>query len=144
METVEECRAEALGGDTTRRGYVKVTDAHLARLGKVHLVSDVARASFALAYEGAGAMDGGERALFAHAYARAQDGDEVWVVSSPDKASVRAAVALDLGDRMVSLERLACTVGARPKPPLEATTVSDGSRRTARSIASSVRRAFQR
>jgi len=64
-ETVDECRTEALKGDTTRRGYVKVTEAHLGRLSKIHIVSDTARASFALAYDGAGAMDA-RRGCFSH------------------------------------------------------------------------------
>ena len=56
-------------------------------------------------------MDDGERDLFAHARAR---GDEAWLLCSPDKASVQAAVALGWGDRLRSLAALAARVGARP------------------------------
>lgn len=118
-ETVEECRLEALKGDTTRRGYVPVSVVQLERLSKVHVVSDIARATFAMEYEGAAAMDGGERALFAHAHERLQQGDDVWVISSPDKASVRAAIDLEWSDKIVSLEHLVSLVGVRPKPPLD-------------------------
>lgn len=43
---------------------------------------------------------------------------ESWILCSPDKASVRAAVTLGCGDRLCSLEDLARIVGTRPDPPL--------------------------
>jgi hypothetical protein len=39
-------------------------------------------------------------------------------ICSPDKAAIRAAVAVGLGDRVVSLEEMVTSVGARPSPPL--------------------------
>jgi hypothetical protein len=115
VETVQECYDEALRGDATRPSYVRVAPADLERLSATHLVTDIERARLALAYEHADALDEGERDLFAHAHSR---GDRTWVLCSPDKASVRAAVALDCADRLVSLERLAQQMGARPSPPL--------------------------
>ena len=60
----------------------------------------------------------GERDLFAHAYARSSAGDHVWVICSPDRASIRAAVALGWRDQTRSLAELVAAVGARPNPPL--------------------------
>jgi hypothetical protein len=111
VETVTACHTEALAGNRDRPGYVPVTEAHLGRLARVHSVGAAERASLALAHAGADGMDEGERDLFAHALAR---DDEVWVLCSPDKASVRAAVALGWGDRLRALATLAAHVGARP------------------------------
>jgi len=119
VETVEECCNEARRGDTLRYGYVEVTDEELGRLRRVHDVDRKIEAQFGLAYPGATGMDKGERHLFAHAYARIAAGDDVWVISSADKASVRAAIELEWGDRLHSLEALAKSVGATPKPALD-------------------------
>jgi len=119
VETVEECHNEAGRGDTLRHGYVHVSAADLARLHQVHCVDRKTEAQFRLAYAGAAGMDKGELHLFAHAHARMSAGDDVWVISSADKASVRAAVDLDWGDRMHSLEALAKSVGATPNPALD-------------------------
>ena len=118
LETVEECRDEALRGDRGRPGYLPVGPQDLARLRAVHPVSELERVTFRMAYPGAEAMDNGERDLFAHAYARVSRGDAVWVVCSADKACVRAAVALCWHERMHSLGALAAAVGANPHPAL--------------------------
>jgi hypothetical protein len=113
VETVATCSAEATAGNRDRPGYVPVTEEHLRRLARVHPVTATERAALALAYAGADGMDDGERDLFAHAHALAH---EVWVLCSPDKASVQAAVSLGWGDRLRSLASLAERVGARPTP----------------------------
>ena len=118
VETVEECRDESLRGDATRRGYIPVSQTDLNRLAKVHPVSEVERATFALTYSDAGSMDDGERDLFAHALGRAQNGDERWLFTSPDKASVRAAVKMGWGDRLCSLGGLIRRIGSNPRNPL--------------------------
>lgn len=118
VETVEECRDEAGRGDRGRAGYVAVTEVHLQRLAQVHAVTELERAVFGLSYADAANMDPGERDLFTHAYERAGKGDEVWILCSPDRACIRAAVALGWADRIRSLEVLANAVGARPSPPL--------------------------
>lgn len=118
VETVAECRDEARRGDRHRPGYVAVADEDLGRLATVHPVDDLERAMFGLGYPEAQNMDAGERDLFAHAYGRAARGDDVWILCSPDKASVRAAVALGWHDRLVSLGGLVSAVGARPGVPL--------------------------
>ncbi|HYH78377.1 MAG TPA: hypothetical protein VEX86_01225 [Longimicrobium sp.] len=116
VETVDTCRDEARAGNPARPGYVHVTAEHLARLHRVHPVTAVERASLVLAYDGADGMDDGERDLFAHAHAR---DDDTWVLCSPDKASVRAAVTLGWGDRLRSLGSLAALAGSRPRIPLK-------------------------
>lgn len=118
VETVEECRDEALRGDRGRPGYLPVSAQDLARIRGVHPVSALERATFGMAYEDAQNMDPGERDLFAHACARASRGDAVWVLCSADKACVRAAVALGWHERMHSLGTLAAAVGTHPHPAL--------------------------
>ena len=99
-------------------GYIAVTEDDLARLTAVHPVTALERAAFGLHYPHASGMDSGERDLFAHAYERATRGDETWLLCSPDRASIRAAVALGWGDQMRSLEALVEVVGGRCNPPL--------------------------
>jgi hypothetical protein len=118
VETVEECRDEALRGDRGRPGYVPVGEQDLARIRTVHPVSPLERAAFAMTYPDAQNMDAGERDLFAHAFGRVGRGDEIWILCSSDKACVRAAVALGWHDRMHSLGALATAAGATPRPPL--------------------------
>lgn len=88
VETVEECRDEALRGDRGQPGYLPVSTRDLDRLRAVHPVSDVERVAFAMAYPDAGNMDAGERDLFVHAFSRVSRGDAVWVLCSADKACV--------------------------------------------------------
>jgi hypothetical protein len=118
VETVEECRDEALRGDRGRPGYLPVKPEDLARIRTVYPVTAVERVTFAMAYPDAQNMDAGERDLFAHAYARVSRGDAVWILCSADRACVRAAVELRWHERMFSLASLAAAVGANPNPPL--------------------------
>lgn len=76
------------------------------------------RAALGLTYPHAANMDAGERDLFAHAFGRAEGGDDTWWLCSPDRASIRAAVALGWADRMQSLEALVASVGGRCTPAL--------------------------
>ncbi|HEU0013538.1 MAG TPA: hypothetical protein VFQ45_07625 [Longimicrobium sp.] len=115
VETVEECRNETQRGAPHRPGYVTVTAEDLSGLAAVHAVTDVERAVLVLAYPDAPDLDAGERDLLAHALAREARGDSVWIVCSPDKACIRAVVALGFGDHMVALEELLASVGAHPK-----------------------------
>src|SRR5438552_1749501 len=100
VETVEVCTHEAKRGDADRTGYIAVSEEDLSRLSRVHSVSETERAALVLQYPDASGMDAGERDLFAHAYARA---DDTWILFSPDKASIRAAVRLGCADRLRSL-----------------------------------------
>lgn len=62
------------------------------------------------------ALDPGELELFAHALTLR--GDDVWVICSPDLASVKFAVTSGIGDRLISLEEAMDAAGARPRVPL--------------------------
>ena len=116
VETVEACRRETLAGPHSNLpGYVTVTGDDLSRLHEVHTVAAATQAAFKLTYEGADGLDEGEHDLLAFAQARSS---EEWVLASPDKAAIRALVALGLGDRIVSLEEMVKTIGARARPPL--------------------------
>lgn len=116
IESVEVCRNEALAGaERASPGYIAVSPVDLARLRAVHRVPSVAQAALKLAYPQADVLDAGEHDLLAHAY---QSRPADLQVCSPDKAAVRAAVTLGLGDQLVSLEDLLNRVGARPQPPL--------------------------
>lgn len=120
VQTVEECRDEARRGDATRPAYVPVSVADLDRLHKVHAVSIRERAEYLLADQEATSMDPGERDLFAHAYRRTKAGDDVWVLCSSDKASIRAAIRIAVSDQLTSLEAACNAVGVRPNKPLRA------------------------
>ena len=116
IETVEACASEALAGSHSHvRGYVTVTRDELSRLQVVHAVTPAAQAAFKLTYGDADSLDQGEHDLLAFAHV---DSSEERAICSPDKAAIRAAVAVGLGDRVVSLEEMVTSVGARPSPPL--------------------------
>ena len=115
LQTVEECADESRRGDRLSTGYVVVSEADLERFAMIHAVSDLEVANVLL-MERAEALHDGERDLFAHALALAEE--EVWVVCSPDLASVKFAVAAGIGDRLISLEEAMKAVGAKAKPEL--------------------------
>jgi hypothetical protein len=117
VETVQECWDETQRGSPHDPGYVVVNSADLAGLAAVHAVTALERATLVLAYADTPSLDAGERDLLAHALSCREKGDFLWVVSSPDRACVRAAVALEMGDHTVSLEEL--EVGARPSVQLK-------------------------
>ncbi len=111
LETVEECASEARRGDRFSEGYTVVSEEDLGRLDEVHGVTERQRAGFLLRL-GDTELDDGERDLFAHAMGR--DEPPPWVLTSPDRAAVRAAVGLGWKDRLISLEELAEKVGCPP------------------------------
>jgi hypothetical protein len=123
VETVGVCRDEALAGSPSAiPGYVSVTESDLRRLSAVHDTDSTKRAELALAYGDADGLDDGERDLLAHALAQRAT---PWSLCSPDKAAIRAAVALDFGDRLVSLEQLIADVGTKPKRSLRLQFTTD-------------------
>jgi hypothetical protein len=114
LVTIQECADELQRGNPGVRGYVTVTDEDIARL-TVAPLSDEERATFRLAYPAADGLDPGERDLLAHAMTRADD----FQVCSCDKAAVVAAHAMGWLDRVIPLEAVADSVGARPNPRLK-------------------------
>jgi len=115
IETVDECAQECRRGDTLAGAYVSVSDGDLGRLSAVHTV-DPSEVSAIVLYEGAAALDLGERDLFAYALSGRIEG--LWAICSPDHASVRFAVARGCGNQLVSLQAAVDEVGARPNPSL--------------------------
>ncbi len=114
MITVEECAEELRRGDPGTRGYVRVTDQDIARI-TVAPLSNEARAELRIRYPAADGLDPGESDLLAHAMTRSDD----FQLCSCDKAAVVAADAFGWLDRVVSLEAVAASVGARPNPRLK-------------------------
>ncbi|MDQ8153547.1 MAG: hypothetical protein P3B98_02695 [Gemmatimonadota bacterium] len=119
VETVEKCRDEALAGDTAGFGYIAVRHEDLARLSHVHAVTQAAEDRYLAHDPNAIDMDEGERMLFAHAFARIEQGDTVWILTSSDKATMRAAIRLGVHDHLRALEEIAAAVDARPRTELE-------------------------
>ena len=111
--TVAECADELGRGDPTGSAYVPIAGKELSRL-TVESLSNEAAARLRLEYPEADGLDPGERDLLAHAVERAG----AFQLCSCDKAAVRAAHALGLSERVVSLEAVARSVGARPSPDL--------------------------
>ena len=110
--TVDECAEELRRGDPSRRGYVPVSEADIAR-ASVRSLSPAADATFRLEYADADRLDSGERDLLAFAYALREDFEP----RGCDRAAVAAAHALGWLDQVVSLQTLATSVGARPRRP---------------------------
>lgn len=111
LETVEECADECRRGDTFADGYISVSDADLRRTSAIHQVSESDRAALLLQTD-VSSLDQGELDLHAHALTRS---DSNWLICSPDGAAVKIGVALGWQDRLVPLEQLVDSVGARPR-----------------------------
>jgi len=114
-ETVETCLEESQTGAQTRNPEQQIDEGELRHsLAAVQLVSasDLAQA---MARDGEiGALDPGEKHLWAHALTR----EDAWILCGPDGSSMRMGVRLGLRDRLVALEGLLDAIGHRPKPPL--------------------------
>jgi len=109
VQTVEKCCEEARTGEAHRAGYVAVSEMHLRERLQVHRVSEAELAVLSLRDTEAFRLDAGERHLWAHALGRTDD----WIACCCDQAAINTAVRLDWGDRLVSLEELASTAGAK-------------------------------
>jgi hypothetical protein len=117
LETVEECVMESQTGFQRRRPEQQIDPRTLrGGLRAVHVVT-LADHAAALIRDGEVAMlDEGEKALWAHAFSRA----DAWVLCGPDRASLRIGVRANLRDRLISLERLLVEAGFQPKALREA------------------------
>jgi hypothetical protein len=105
---IEECAEELRRGDASVVGYVPVREQELAR-ARIEPLSSRDRVAFRLAYPDADRLDPGERDMLAWT----STCTEAFEICSCDKAAVRAANALGWLDRVVSLEVVAASVGAR-------------------------------
>lgn len=113
VRTVEEVRKESLKVPKNRTSYVKVDESMFDSQVDVSPVgaADVLRA--AAKAPGLTTLDKGERDLLAHVAGLNNSG--VWVITTADRAAVKGACALGLGNRMISLEELASACGQKPK-----------------------------
>lgn len=109
VETVEKCCEEARTGEAHRPDYVEVEESDLRTRLTAHKVSGLMLAKLVERYADADRLDIGERHLWAHALGR----NDAWLAACCDRAAVKAAVQLDWGDRLVSLEELVAATGAR-------------------------------
>jgi hypothetical protein len=101
LETVEKCVEETQTGAQNRSPEENIDQTKLvSTLRKVHRVTAVEKANFLLKQKIQ--LDPGERDLLCHAANR----QDVWVVSSPDKAAMRFVFAEGWLDKLVSLEAL--------------------------------------
>ena len=101
LETVEKCVEETQTGAQNRSPEENIDQAKLtSSLTAVHHVTELKKAAFLLRQKIQ--LDPGERDLLSHAAGR----QDAWIVASPDKAAMRAALAEGWLDRLVSLESL--------------------------------------
>ena len=114
VATAEECRAELLRGDPGVSGYVPVTSDQISR-AVVEPVSLKLAARFRLGYPGSDALDPGERDLLALTLEQEDD----FELCCADKAAMRVAHGMGLLGKIISLEELADSVGAKPTPHLK-------------------------
>ena len=114
--TVGRCCEEALSGKPGTPGRVPVTEKHLGPPLTVEQVTEAERAALHVKYDGAAALDEGERDLLAHAHTRREKGGnptDKFVIVCADQAAVRVAVAMGLGDHIVSLEEVLRDAGVK-------------------------------
>ncbi|WP_419936365.1 hypothetical protein [Candidatus Palauibacter sp.] len=108
--TVDECAAELRRGDPSASGYVSVSEEDISRASVVTL-TPAAAAAFRLRYPDAHRLDADERDLLALAGTVTAE----FELCSSDRAAIAAACELGWLDRIVSLEVLASSVGARTR-----------------------------
>lgn len=115
VETVQCCVTECCTGDPLQPGRVAIEREELvADLAHIHVVSETMLAQLALARDNLPALDDGE--LHMMAWLHAHPGEAViTLISTADRAAVRATHALQLLDRVDSLQNLAKVAGVGKK-----------------------------
>ncbi len=111
VRTVAEVRREIQAGNRLIKSYVLVDKAQFDAKVTVAEVTKVQLAAAQLRTPLLNQIDPGERHLLA--YVAAQD-QNAWLLTTGDRAAVRAACALGLDDRLRSLEELAGACGQKP------------------------------
>jgi len=111
VRTVEEVRKEAASGNARNKSYVKVDLMIFETKIKTESVSDKQILNASLKADNLMALDKGERDLLAWCAAQTKD---VWLLTTADKAAVKAACGLGFADRLRSLEELAQQCGLSP------------------------------
>jgi hypothetical protein len=104
IHIVKSVYEEALSGRKTRAGYIEVNQTELQHSVTIHEVTNKQIADAIGACPELVNVDKGERDLlsFLHTYP-----EEIWFLTTADKAAVKAAYALGLRERFISLEKLA-------------------------------------
>src|SRR6185436_5227430 len=101
VETVEDCVVETQTGFQRRRAAQQIDNKELrSSLKAIHNVTDTELAKAIVRDPLFSFLDVGERSLWAHALTRS----DAWVLSGPDKASLRFGIRCGLCDRLVALE----------------------------------------
>ena len=109
IETVEDCVEETQTGYQNRPREQWIDVAYLREsLAGVREATELERAELAVRVGGI-ALDRGEESLWAHALGR----EGSWLLSGPDRASLRAGVRLGFRERLVSVEELLEIAGHR-------------------------------
>lgn len=111
IRTVAEVRRETQAGDRRIKGYVVVDKVLFDAKVTVTEVTKVQIAHAQLRTGLLAQIDAGERHLLA--FVAAQDKNAL-LLTTGDRAAVRAGCALGLGERMRSLEELAHACGQKP------------------------------
>lgn len=115
VETVDCCVTECCTGDPLQPGRVQIPrDELLDGFAHVHDVDDMMLAQLMLACPQLPALDDGERHLMAWLHAHPDDA-VLTVISTADRAAVRATHVLKLLDRVTSLQNLGQTAGVGRK-----------------------------
>ena len=109
MDTVAKCLEECETGNR-RRNTVVIDTALLKQELQPKAVTPAMILSLEQRIGGRVDLDPGEKELLAYAITL----QDCWVVTSPDKAAVRAGHFLGVMDQFVSLEELATSAGERP------------------------------
>lgn len=111
VETVDCCVTECCTGDPLKPGRVNIPkDELLEGLTRVHQVSDEMLLTLQLERVGLPALDDGERHMIAWLNANPLDA-VLTVISTTDRAAIRAACVMRILDRVTSLQELARTSG---------------------------------
>lgn len=111
IRTVTEVRRETRSGNRLIKGYVVVDKAQFDAKVTVAEVTNAQLAAAQLRTPLLNQIDAGERHLLA--YVAAQEKNAL-LLTTGDRAAVRAACALGLGDRLRSLEELSHACGQKP------------------------------
>lgn len=115
VETVDCCVTECCTGDPLKPGRVEIPrDELIDGLARIHSVDETMLAMLAIDCHDIPALDDGELHLMAWLHAHPKDA-VLTVISTADRAAVRATHVLKLLDRLTSLQELGQTAGVGRK-----------------------------
>lgn len=116
LETVEKCIEEALTGDPSIPGYVRIDHRKLKNdLHCVHKVDKLMLSNLIIHHPHCAGLDDGELHLFAWLYSKAPDSSDRPLICTADKAAVYAANRLSWLDDLISLQEIGSMAGISRK-----------------------------